>query len=270
MIRVFPRRTKWTPTDELAFVGDPPLFIPPEMPVRISCTFTWDREEAFRLQRSWSRIYSDVQVGGPAFDDSGGEFVPGRFIKDGVTITSRGCPFSCPWCFVPAREGDIRELPIIPGHIIQDNNLLACSKEHVAAVFKMLEGQKAAVFSGGLDSKLLTPYHVKLLKSIKVKEMWFSCDTKDALYPLEIVANKLHDFKQNQKRCYCLIGFDGEGPEQAEKRLSRVFDLGFLPFAQLYRPLDSEKPKHNSRVWRDLARKWSRPAIYKSRHAIRP
>jgi hypothetical protein len=25
MIRVFPRRTKWTPTDELAFVGDPPL-----------------------------------------------------------------------------------------------------------------------------------------------------------------------------------------------------------------------------------------------------
>ena len=24
MIRVFPRQTKWTPTDELAFVGDPP------------------------------------------------------------------------------------------------------------------------------------------------------------------------------------------------------------------------------------------------------
>jgi len=52
-IRVFPRRTKWTPADDLAFVGDPPLpgFRPadPQTPVRVSVAFTWDLDEANRL-----------------------------------------------------------------------------------------------------------------------------------------------------------------------------------------------------------------------------
>jgi hypothetical protein len=44
MIRVFPTRTAWTPTDELAFVGHPPLFQPgtPDNPVRITVAVTWD------------------------------------------------------------------------------------------------------------------------------------------------------------------------------------------------------------------------------------
>ncbi len=98
MIRVFTTRNKWTPTDELAFVGDPPLFRPQDrsVPVRISVTFTWYIPEGQRLLKAWSGYYDDVQLGGPAFDDKGGEFEPGRFIKHGVTITSRGCPNACP------------------------------------------------------------------------------------------------------------------------------------------------------------------------------
>lgn len=91
MIRVFPNMTKWTPTDDLAFVGYPPLFLPPEQPVRISVVFTWDLPLAQRLKTAWQAHYKDVQIGGPAVGDPGGDFVPGRFIKDGVTITSRGC-----------------------------------------------------------------------------------------------------------------------------------------------------------------------------------
>ncbi len=41
MIRVFPRKTKWTPDDELAFVGDPPLFRSPDNEaVYVSVTFS--------------------------------------------------------------------------------------------------------------------------------------------------------------------------------------------------------------------------------------
>lgn len=264
MIRVFPRRTKWTPTDALAFVGDPPLFLPPYDIVRVSVTFTWDREEAKRLQRAWKKHFHDVEIGGPAFNDQGKEFIPGRFIKEGVTITSRGCPYRCPWCFVPGREGDIRELPIVPGHIVQDNNLLACNDEHIEAVFKMLETQKGVVFSGGLDAKHLKKWHVERFRNLAIKELWFSCDCQDNLPLIEKVADMLYDFPQNKKRCYTLIGFDGEYPEMAEKRLARVYELGFLPFAQLYRSIQSDKAHHHSKVWRDLARKWSRPAIYRS------
>jgi len=154
MIRVFPRKTKWTPDDDLAFVGDPPLFRPPEMPVKISVTFTWDIEEGQRLYRAWKEYYQDVQIGGPAYGDKGEDFTPGRFVKEGVTITSRGCPNNCSWCFVPKREGKIRELDIKNGWVVQDNNILACSNNHIRGVFDMLIAQnKAVTFSGGLEAR---------------------------------------------------------------------------------------------------------------------
>ena len=52
--RVFPRRTSATPDDELAFVGDPPLFLPAADEAHVSCTLTWDRPEAERLARAWA------------------------------------------------------------------------------------------------------------------------------------------------------------------------------------------------------------------------
>ena len=165
LIRVFPERTKWTPSDALAFVGDPPLpaFRPAATasPVHVSATFTWQRPEAERLREAWAEHYVNVEVGGPAFDDPGAAFVPGRYVKLGVSITSRGCPKRCPWCFVPKREGQIRELEIQPGWILQDNNLLGCSRGHVEQVFDMLrEQRRGCVFAGGLDATLLRPWHV--------------------------------------------------------------------------------------------------------------
>lgn len=260
MIRVFPRRTKWTPTDELAFVGDPPLFRPEQQPVHISATFTWEIEEARRLARAWGAHYRDVEVGGPAFDDPGGEFEPGRFLKRGVTITSRGCVRSCPWCFVPTREGRVREIEIKPGWIIQDNNLLACSRGHIEAVFDMLRGQsRAAIFSGGLDAVLLKPWHVDLLESIRVGEIWVACDSEN-MVPITRAASMLQGFEQRRKRCYVMIGFGDETLADAEKRLESVYGLGFLPFAQLYRGKGERK---YNRSWRALNKKWSRPAAYR-------
>ena len=264
MIRVFPKQTKWTPTDALAFVGDPPLFRPMEqMPVRVSVAFTWDITEGERLARAWSDYYSDVEIGGPAFGDAGGEFVPGRFVKAGVTMSSRGCSKKCPWCFVPGREGAVRELPITDGYILQDNNLLSCSPEHIKGVFEMLKRQrKAAIFSGGIDTTLLKMWHRYLFDSIRLKELWFACDSAAALKWLERAAVILDGIPAYKRRCYVMIGFDGETLAEAEKRLERVFELGFYPFCQLYQ---SDEIKEYDSEWKALNRKWSRPAAYKSR-----
>lgn len=263
MIRVFPRQTKWTPTDDLAFIGEPGLFRPPVQPVRVSVTFTWDIPEGERLARAWGAYYPDVEIGGPAFGDPGGEFVPGRFVKAGVSITSRGCPKKCPWCFVPGREGSVRELPITDGYIVQDNNILACSRPHIEGVFAMLKRRKqAAIFSGGIDTSLLQPWHRELFDSIRLKELWFACDSAAALPLLERAAVILDGIPAYKRRCYVMIGFDGETLEQAEKRLERVFELGFYPFCQLYQ---NDKIKEYDKNWKALNRKWSRPAAYKSR-----
>ena len=267
MIRVFPRKTKWTPDDDLAFVGDPGLFRPEIQPVKISCTFTWDIPETERLYRSWSAYYPDVEIGGPAFGDPGGAFTPGLFVKEGVTITSRGCSKYCDWCFVPRREGWIRELPIMDGWDLADNNLLACSRPHVERVFEMLKNQPEPIrFSGGLDSDMLQQYHVDLLKTIRLKFAWFACDYPGAIQSLERTADLMSDFSREKKRCYVLIGFNGETPAQAEKRLEAVYNLDFLPMAMLFRDNKITTP-FVSRDWQSLRRTWSRPAAYKAKMA---
>lgn len=264
MIRVFPRRTKWTPTDNLAFVGEPGLFHPPEQPVHISVTFTWDIPEAERLYRSWSRFYPDVQLGGPAFDDPGGEFVPGRYVKEGITITSRGCGGACEFCLVPKREGEIREIEIHDGYDVADNNLLACSEGHIERVFAMLRNQKEpAKLSGGLDTRLFNAWHADLLRSIRLQYAWFACDSPGGIEPLRRVAELISDIGTQKKRCYVLIGFNGESLSQAERRLKTVYNLGFVPMAMLYRD-NSMNPKQWSREWRKLQRTWVRPAAFKA------
>ena len=66
--RVFPRRTKATPTDDYAFIGYPGLFVPEDLTeVHVSVAFSWDLKLAERLADAWSR-YAPVRIGGPAFN----------------------------------------------------------------------------------------------------------------------------------------------------------------------------------------------------------
>lgn len=264
IIRVFPRRTRWTPNDDLAFIGEPPIIgRPPDLPVYVSCSFTWDINECERLYRSWSAHYSEVHIGGPALGDPGDEFEPGIFIKQGVVITSRGCPKNCPWCFVPGREGNIRELEIKDGYIVQDNNLLACSMGHLEKVFEMLGGQRHSAQFMGMDAELFNKNHVKLLDSIRVDRMFFAYDTAPDTYHLEKTADLLSDYNRNKKRCYVLVGYNGESIKSAKKRLLKMWSLGFMPFSMLYRD-DDFKKKHISKEWQDLTRIFSRPVIMRA------
>lgn len=120
--RVFPRRTSATPHDELAFVGAITMETiaaiaraePSE--IHISATFTWDLPDVDELYESYSVFGVPVEVGGPAFGDRMGDFVPGMYIREGLVFTSRGCNKNCWFCSVPkCCNGEIRELPIVDG-----------------------------------------------------------------------------------------------------------------------------------------------------------
>lgn len=262
LIRVFPHRTKATPTDHLAFVGYPPLIhnLDPASPVFVSCAFTWDLPRAEELAEAWGRQFKRVELGGPAFGQPAGDFEPGLFLGTGYTITSRGCPNACPHCLVPKRQGPLVELPIRDGWIIQDDNLLACSEQHVRAVFDMLARQpRAADLRGGLEADRLLPWHVDLLADARIDTVWFAYDNP-ADYDALVAAGKLLraiGLKLRTTRCYVLIGHPGDTVAQAERRLWQTVDAGFLPFAMLYR---DEADTPHCRAWRDLQRLWSRPA----------
>jgi hypothetical protein len=266
--RVFPRRTHATPRDPYAFIGDPGLFIPDDVTeVHVSVTFTWDLPEAARLADAWSRI-APVTIGGPATGMRGEEFVPGRYVREGYVITSRGCPNHCFFCSVPKREGKLRELPVRDGWNLLDDNILACSDAHLANVFVMLERQKAQghriEFTGGLEAKRLKPWHVDALKHLRPKQIFFAYDTPDDLPPLEEASRLFREARYGTRsilRCYVLVGYQGDTFQAAEERLRTAMRLGFCPMAMLYR----DEQGKTTAEWRRFQRAWARPAvIYRS------
>lgn len=224
--------------------------------------FTWDMQKAEWLAKQWEQVGVPVKMGGPAFNQPGGEFVPGMYVKEGATITSRGCPNHCWFCAVPKRERGLRELPIHDGWNILDDNILACSDEHVEAVFKMLERQPhAAEFTGGLEAKILKPWHAKRLREIKANRMYFAYDTPDDYEPLmqagKIMMQEGHSPLGHRMCCYVLIGYRGDTFEKAERRLMDAMIAGFLPYAMLYRDEKGERDPD----WMRFQREWLRPAI---------
>lgn len=260
--RVFPRKTTFSPNDQDAYFGPPGLFTPKYDEVRISCVFTWDKPIAERLAQNWQG-HGMVKIGGPAYGDIGGEFTPNLYTGKGVTITSRGCPRNCPWCYVPKREGQkIRNLEIKEGNILQDNNILACDKTHKNKVWDMLRKQKNVSLRGGLDARLLKDEDIENIRSLKLFDLWTAYDDKENKTASLSAIRRLRSagISQNKIRCYVLIGFANETRSEAEGRLRDCYEAGALPFAQLYDGYNGADIKE----WKRFARKWSRPAIYKS------
>lgn len=264
IIRVFPRKTAATPDDALARVNCQPGLFDEADEVHISVAFTWDLPLAERLERMWKHV-APVRIGGPATGEAGGDFVPGRYVKRGYVLTSRGCPNRCWFCSVWRREGTaIRELSITEGRNVLDDNLLACSDEHVRAVLAMLARQKRSgriEFTGGLEAARLQPWHVEALRSLRPKQMFFAYDTPDDLEPLRAAGRMLLDAgfttTSHALRAYVLCGYPGDTFAGAGKRMAETLSAGFMPMAMLYR----DKSGARSSDWMRWQRKWARPAI---------
>jgi len=266
--RVFPRKTKATPNDDLVFTNCPPMFPMEIDEVHISVAFTYDMGQADWLAMQWKSVGVPVKMGGPAFNERGGDFIPGMYLKLGYTITSRGCPNRCVYadgqkCMVPEREGyELRELPIKDGWNVLDDNLLACSDGHVKSVFEMLSRQeKHPEFTGGLEAKILKTWHAERLHEVKTKRMYFAYDTPDDYEPLVYAGRLLlkAGFKMSSHImcCYVLIGYRGDTFDKALKRLTDTIKAGFVPYAMLFK---DEKGTVDE-TWAKFQREWCRPQI---------
>jgi hypothetical protein len=268
IIRVFPRKTKATPIDTDVRIASEPGFFDEADEVHISVVFSEDIPLAERLAEVW-RIVAPVQVGGPAYKDHGNDFVPGMYVAKGYVITSRGCPNSCWFCAAWRNEGrTVRELPITEGYNLLDNNILACSDEHIKAVFAMLQAgkkkyHKPVEFTGGLEAARLKQWHIDELRKLRPKQMFFAYDTPDDLEPLQQAGKMLLDagwtVEGHQLRCYVLCGMQGDTIEAAHRRMKDTWAAGFMPMAMYY--LDPKKGKNKPREWSRWQRQWARPAI---------
>ena len=270
LARVFPARTRATPTDELAFVGPPDMFVR-ELDitrVNVSVTFTWQKNAAERLAKQWEAI-APVQVGGVAYGQVGDDFTPGKYVRDGYIFTSRGCPRKCFFCKVWHTHPTPILFPIVDGWNIMDDNLLACPRQHVENVFGMLRRQQRRIeFTGGLEARALEDYQVGLLADLRPRpNMFWAYDPGDAFETLQSAASRLlaAGFTANSHRlnCYVLIGYPRDTFSAAEQRLRSMLSLGFTPRAMLWRPDDkpSQERYDPGKDWKQFQRRWFRPAI---------
>ena len=265
IIRVFPRRTRATPDDVDVRVNVQPGFWDEADEVHVSVTFTWDLPLAEELARQWRHV-APVTIGGPATGGPGGAFVPGRYLRPGYVITSRGCPNRCWFCSVWRREGaEVRELPITEGHNVLDDNLLACNEAHVRAVFAMLARQaRRPEFTGGLEAARLQPWHAEGLAGLKPTSTFFAYDTPDDAEPLRVAGQMMlaagFTVASHTLRCYVLCGWPQDTPEAAEVRMRFAIDCGFTPMAMALRDDDGGR----TRQWVRFQREWARPAIIHS------
>ena len=185
------------------------------------------------------------------------------YLKNGYVITSRGCPNKCWFCDVWKRDGNIRELEIKDGWNVLDDNLLACSDQHIKKVFKMLQRQKYPVeFTGGFEAARLKDWHIDQLLKINLKQVFFAYDTPEDYEPLIIASRMLKESgiiksTSHKARCYVLIGYPKDSFENAERRINNVMNLGFMPMAMLYRDYSGKY----SLEWRRFQREWANPII---------
>jgi hypothetical protein len=273
LIRVFPRRTRATPVDALAYFG-PPDRLAEADEVHVSVTFTYDKAWAEHLAEKWRHV-APVKIGGVAYGDRGEEFVPGRYIKPGYIFTSRGCPRRCWFCSVWKRDPVPRLLPIVDGWNILDDNLLSCPRAHVEAVFAMLRRQARPIeFTGGLEALSLQDYQVELLASLRPRpNMFFAYDPGDNFETLEHAARRLlaagFPRGSHKLRCYVLIGYPKDTFALAEQRLRQMLSIGFTPHAMLWRPETPSQMKYApEESWRAFQRQWARPAVIHAREVV--
>ena len=258
IIRVFPTKTKLTPDDDMVRFG-PPGFFDSADEVHISVLFTWDKKHAEWLAKQWEPV-AKVKIGGPAYNEPSTIFTPGKYVRKGGVITSRGCPNKCWFCSVWKREPRLIELPITEGINVLDDNLLACSENHIKSVFKMLQKQKGRIeFTGGFEARLLKDWHINLLVDLNPAQVFFAYDTPDDEEPLRVASKMLCSagFNRQKLRCYCLIGYPKDTIKQAESRLRLCLSLGFFPMAMLWKDNNGSVDC----VWKRFQREWARPAI---------
>lgn len=276
LIRVFPRKTKASPDDELAYFGPPDLFAEADE-VHIDVTFTPDKPKAEMLAEEWRHV-APVKIGGVVYEREAGEaiyphgFTPGVYVKHGYLLTSRGCPRRCWFCGVWKIHPQATPIETLHnGWNILDDNLLACPEWHVRRVFAMLARQGRQIeFTGGLEAAALQDYQVGLLVDMKPRpNCFFAYDPGDPFETLKDAAERLisggFTARSHRLRVYVLIGYPKDTFALAESRLQSMLDIGFTPYAMLWAPETPSAEKHRpAPEWKKFQRRWARPAIIHS------
>ena len=219
----------------------------------LSVPFTWLLPRARDRIRQADMFTRQWKVGGPAvrlmldyFAEEPCEILgdmPGvlQRVNPNATRTTVGCVRRCAFCGVRRIEGAFRELDDWPDKpVLCDNNLLAASEGHFRRVVKRLRKHGWCDFNQGLDARLLTAEHARLIASIgkPMCRLALDHDRDRDTWATAVERLRTAGIAKSRIRSYVICGFDGSVDEDWE-RCQFVESFGLMALPMWYHPLDA-------------------------------
>lgn len=243
-----------------------PLFVAGYDTVYSSKVFTWTPEDPY--------LPKDAVRGGTGHSltaclpDDGEHICPDYSLYDcdkSYGFLTRGCLRSCPWCFVPKKEGKIRkhaDIEEFARHkevILMDNNVLA-HPHGIEQIEKIAKLGLKVDFNQGLDARLIDDGVARRLGKVKwIRHIRLACDTVKMIEPIRKAVDSLrwHNANPAQLFCYVLVN----DIEDALERVRFLKSMYVLPFAQPYRDPEGNEPTKEQKAF---ARWVNHKAIFKT------
>lgn len=186
-----------------------------------------------------------------------------EIVDAGMGFTSRGCIRQCGFCFVPKKEGRLRQdteiKDIINSRsnviILHDNNLTA-DPLCIDKLHEIRDRNLVVDINQGCDVRLMTDDIAQALSEVKhLRSLHYAWDLmsyeKQVIAGIKLLKRYVKPWKH---MCFMLIGFD-TSREQDMYRFNKLTELGVDPFAMIYN--ESKEP-----YLRHFAR-WVNCRIYK-------
>ncbi len=178
---------------------------------------------------------------------------------------TRGCPRSCPWCFVPKKEGSVRandDIEHFARHrevVLMDNNVLA--HEHgIKQLEKIAELELKVDFNQGLDARLIDSHVAKLLANLKWSHpVRLACDSMGQMESIlkAVALLRYNNCTPRRYFCYVLV----KDIDDALERVKFLKGIYVDPFCQPYRDPEGTEPTQEQK-W--FARWVNHKAVFNS------
>lgn len=189
--------------------------------------------------------YKDVSINQqlpPDIDDTYPDYSIYPKCDYAIGYVTRGCPNRCPWCVVPAKEGDIAPYrtwkqivrPDSNKLVLMDNNILAC-EYGVEQLESMIGSGYAIDLNQGMDARQVDDRIATILARLEwIRFIRFSCDQISQIEPIMRTAERLekHGKKPYHLFIYLLVTKDVEDAAYRVEQLKKLRGINIYAQAE--------------------------------------
>lgn len=178
-------------------------------------------------------------------------------VNAGIGFTSRGCIRKCGFCFVPPKEGDLRQVGNISDLVNTKSNVLILLDNNITAdpdiIDKLHEIRDRGLIvdiTQGIDVRLMTSEIAQALSEVKhLRSIHYAWDLmsfeRQVIDGIKVFSQQVKVYKH---LCFILTGYDTSFEEDMY-RFKRLDELGIAPYVMPYNKKYPDAKHHYFTRW---------------------